>query len=175
MGGFAVWITGIPGSGKTAIAKVLSEKVPGLFHLQLDRMRKMVTPEPAYSDAEREMVYRCLINHAVVLTELGHNVVIDATGHRRLWRDIAREKIRRFVEIYLRCPVDVCIEREQRRLDDVTPKDVYKKARSGEPVPGINVPYEEPLNPEIIIDSDTISVEEAAEKIRQWISEKWVT
>ncbi len=166
---FAIWFTGLPGSGKTMIASrtaaLLRQKGIDIRILQLDEIRRVLTPHPKYTDDERDIVYAALGYMAKLLTECGKNVFIDATANRRKYRDTARKIIPQFAEVFIRCPIEVCIEREARRKAVFSPKDIYKKsAASGATVPGINVPYEEPLKPEIIIDSDKITIEESARK-----------
>jgi len=170
MSGIAIWITGLPGSGKSTVADALKNAHPEFLILRMDEFRKIVTPEPTYSDSERELVYRALVCHAMILTELGHNVIIDATGNLRRWRDLARELIPKYIEVYLRCPVELCMQRERQRVETFeAPRDIYKKGAEGWPVPGIVVPYEEPLNPEVVIDSDKTSPEDTIEMIERAI------
>ncbi len=152
MQGRAFWLTGLPGSGKSTLATAAKEAFPGIVLLQMDEMRKLATPNPTYSDEERELLYMALVWTALAFTREGKDVIIDATGHLRRWRDKARELIPDFHEIYVRCPVETCIEREKCRRDGLAPVDIYEKAMSGWPVPGINVPYEEPSIPELVID-----------------------
>lgn len=163
---FVIWITGLPGSGKSTVALAVKEKIPDSVILRMDELRKIVTPEPAYSDEEREHVYRALVYMAKTLHDLGHNVIIDATGNRKSWRELARELIPDYYEIYLKCPMALCMEREKTRLNThAAPARIYEKGEAGWPVPGINVPYEEPDRPELIIDTEKESPEKAAEKI----------
>jgi adenylylsulfate kinase len=167
---FAVWFTGLPGSGKTAIASrtaaLLRKKGIRTRILQLDEIRRVLTPVPRYTDEERDIVYASLAYMAKLLTENGINVFIDATANKRKYRDAARELIPKFEEIYIRCPLSVCMEREARRKAVFSPKDIYKKSvNSGANVPGVNVPYEEPLKPLVIVDSDKNSPHEAAIKV----------
>lgn len=162
MNGLALWITGLPGSGKSTLADEIIGSHPSFVLLRMDEFRKIVTPEPVYTDAERDLVYRALVYMAVRLTELGHNVVIDATGNLKKWRGLARKLIPRYAEIYLKCPVDICVLRESKRKDTrQAPVDIYKKGRKGWPVPGMNAPYEEPVNPELSIETERKSLEEA--------------
>jgi adenylylsulfate kinase len=171
MKGIAVWITGLPGSGKSTIADVFKNRHPENVLLRMDEFRSIVTPEPGYSDSEREIVYRSLVFCAMKLTELGHNVIIDATGSLRKWRNLARQLIPRYAEVYLRCPVDICIERESKRTDTLgAPKNIYRKGADGWPVPGVTAPYEEPDSPEVIIENDKTSPEKAAEIIEKAIA-----
>lgn len=169
MSGKAIWLTGIPGSGKTALAKALKEKRPEIVLLHLDAMRKIVTPDPTYSDEERDIVYGSLVYTAKVLTDLGHDVIIDATGHKRAWRDLARDLIKNFYEIHLRCPIEVSKEREGIRIDEFAPKGIYKKAEKGAPVPGVTIPYEEPIRPKLVIETDKLSIEEGVREILKMI------
>lgn len=170
MSGIAIWITGLPGSGKSTVADALKIAHFESIILRMDELRKIVTPEPTYSDAEREIVYRTLIYVAKILTEHGHDVIIDATGNLRRWRELARRLIPRYIETYLRCPIELCREREKQRIETHgAPKDIYKKGDEGWPVPGMVVPYEEPLNPEIIIDTDKTSLKEAIVIIKRKI------
>jgi adenylylsulfate kinase len=166
MSDIAIWITGLPGSGKSTVADALKKAYPEFIILRMDEMRKVVTPEPTYSDSEREIVYRALVYLAATLTELGHNVIIDATGNFRRWRELARQLISGYIEVYLRCPIELCIQREKKRVEShEAPKDIYKKGAAGWPVPGMVVPYEEPMNPEIEIDTDKTSVEDIIARI----------
>jgi adenylylsulfate kinase len=163
MAGRAVWITGLPGSGKSTISDALRAVHPDLVVLRMDDLRKVVTPEPTYSESEREFVYRSIVYLAKRLTELNHDVVIDATGNLRRWREFARGLIPTYSEVYLKCTIEECIRREKKRKDTRdAPKDIYKKGESGWPVPGLAAPYEEPLNPELVIDTGQASVSEAA-------------
>lgn len=170
MSGFAVWITGLPGSGKSTFADELKKIYPELVVLRMDELRKIVTPDPTYSESERDIVYKAMVYIAGKLTELGHNVIIDATGNLRRWRELARQLIPRFAEVYLKCPIELCIRREQQRLESrEAPKDIYKKGASGWPVPGIAAPYEEPLTPEIIIDTEKTSLRDGIVSIEEAI------
>jgi adenylylsulfate kinase len=171
MPGIAIWITGLPGSGKSTVADEIKKLHPGFLILRMDDMRKFVTPEPTYSDAERDTVYRALVYLAGTLTELGHNVIIDATGNLRKWRELARERIPGYIEVYLKCPLELCMEREQRRTaTHGAPRDIYRKGGAGWPVPGVAAPYEEPLNPEITIDTDKVPLHDIVGMIDKKIS-----
>jgi len=171
MSGIAIWITGLPGSGKSTIADEIKKIHPEFIILRMDELRKVVTPEATYSESERELVYRSLVYLAKILTEHGHDVIIDATGNLRRWRWLARQLIPRYAEIYLKCLIEICMEREKERIDThEAPEEVYKKGAAGWPVPGMVVPYEEPLNPEIVIETDKASIEEIREMIDKEIS-----
>ncbi len=174
--GWCVWVTGLPGSGKSVVAQALQEKLQEhniqAQILSSDALRKAVTPQPDYTEAERDMFYSALVLVARHLTERSINVIIDATGNRRRYREDARRKIPRFIEAYLRCSLEVCIERESKRGKTFqAPKGIYKRALKGvaPTVPGIGAPYEEPLHPEVTVDSERLSPEECAQKIYETI------
>jgi adenylylsulfate kinase len=165
--GWAIWITGLPGSGKTALARAVARQVARggerVKVLELDELRKRLTPTPTYSDAERDIVYRALVVMATLLSEAGVHVIVDATAHRRLWRDLARASIPRFAEVHVRCPLDVCRERERRRTAEHSPRGIYASAgRPAATVPGVDVPYEPPVRPELAIDTTITDVETGA-------------
>ena len=183
--GWAVWITGLPGSGKSSIAMELQRR---LFKfgvesriLSSDELRKRITPAPKYTEEERDFVYKTLASTAKNLTDEGVNLIIDATGNRRRYRERPRREISRFAEIYVKCPLELCIEREKRRIEFAyAPRAIYKKAYTGRSstVPGVNVPYEEPLNPEVTVNSKELSARRCAEKIADrlrtwgWVSQQ---
>ncbi|MDA8431922.1 MAG: adenylyl-sulfate kinase [Nitrospiraceae bacterium] len=173
MSGIAIWITGLPGSGKSTVADAFKEGHPEFLVLRMDEMRKVVTPAPSYSDAERELLYRSLVFLAKKLSEAGHDVVIDATGNIRRWRKLARELIPGFIEVYLKCGLETCRAREAQRLNTHgAPKDIYAKGEQGAPVPGVNAPYEEPLSPELAIDVERTTAGDAADEIGRFLKKK---
>jgi adenylylsulfate kinase len=162
-----MWFTGLPGCGKTTIADQVKTKLSekGMYAkiLQLDEIRRAITPQPKYTDEERDIVYASLAYMAKLLAEEGINVIIDATANRRRYRDLARRLIPKFAEVFIRAPLEVCMEREEKRKAKFSPKGIYKKA-AGEKasVPGVNVAYEEPVSPEIEVDAARMSSEESA-------------
>lgn len=167
---WVIWITGLPGSGKSTIALAMKKSVVDAIILQSDEIRKYMTPEPDYSENEREHVYRAVVFMAMTLCKLGHNVIIDATGNRRSWRELARKSIPHFYEIYLKCSLEVCAERERDRIETHgAPKNIYEQGKGGSPVPGINVPYELPENPEVIINTEEESPADATERILKFL------
>lgn len=170
--GIVIWLTGLPGSGKSTVANALKDLHSDFIILSMDEMRKLVTPNPTYSDSERDIVYRAIVFLAKILSDNGLNVIIDATGNLRKWRELARYLIKKFIEVYLKCPLNICIKRERNRINKHSaPGNIYEKAQKGWPVPGINVPYETPLNPEIEIDSERLSINEIVKIIDSKIKE----
>lgn len=179
--GWCVWVTGLPGSGKSTIAQALVNKLKERgIHAQVvssDMLRKVVTPKPNYSDEERDMVYGAIVFVSWLLTRNGVNVIIDATANRRKYRGHARREISMFMEAYVRCPLEVCIKREARRGKTFyAPKGIYEKAFTGDSatVPGVGVPYEEPFNPEVVVDSDKLDAGRCAERILEVLVETFV-
>lgn len=188
MSGWAVWITGLPGSGKTERAKEVLRKLGQqnvkVEYLRMDAIRKILTPKRKYTKEERDHAYRALVLIGKFLTEHGVNVIIDATGHRKVWRELARELIPNFAEVYVKCPLETCVERESERKDNLVVSNLYKKAmerlKTGKKVRGvgqiigIDVPFEESERPELMIDSHKLSIKESSEKIFQMINHKFI-
>ncbi len=148
--GFAVWITGLPASGKSSVTSELMRKLKArgvtAAVLESDVMRAILTPSPTYSLDERDRFYRTLVLIGEVLTRSGVNVIFDATANKREYRDRARSLIRNFIEVYVDCPVEVCMGRD--------PKGIYARAAAGgaTTVPGVQASYEPPLKPDITLD-----------------------
>ena len=178
---FCLWLTGLPGSGKSTIlhelSRILSESGIEAVTLSLDRIRKVITPEPKYTNEERDIVYRSLVMMAHLLVDRGKkNVIIDATGNRKEFRELARSLIPEFAEIYVKCPLETCREREASRRGQSVQKDLYKRASEGElkgELPGISAPYEEAENPELVVESDVLSPYESAKKISNYVKLRW--
>ena len=181
MRGWAIWLTGLPGSGKTARSIELSHLLDKIKikvqHLRMDEIRNILTPERKYTEEERDYAYRSLVLIAKFLTENGVNVIIDATGHRKEWRNMARELIPNFMEVYVKCPIEVSIERESKRKDNLVMSNLYEKAlkriKEGKDIDGlgqmigIDVPYEESEKPDLIIESDKLDPKKSSELILQ--------
>jgi len=157
---FAVWLTGLPASGKSTIARALVAELasrgvrPAV--LESDALRRVFTPRPTYSDDEREIFYGSLIFVGKLLVEHGVPVIFDATANRRRWRDRARAEITRFAEVHVACPIEVCSARD--------PKGIYRMAREGSSstVPGVQTEYEPPEKPEVTVRGDAQDARGAA-------------
>jgi adenylylsulfate kinase len=167
---WAIWITGVPGSGKSTVARATAERLAEhrepVRWLELDAIRRVLTPHPTYSETEREVVYRALVFMAATLTEVGVPVLIDATGHRRAWRDLARASIPRFAEVLLDCSLELAQGREGTRDRGNAPAQVYAAAsRPGATVPGVNIPYERAEAPDLVIDTGRDGVSTAADRV----------
>jgi adenylylsulfate kinase len=139
---FAVWLTGLSGSGKSAIARelvrLLHERGVEVSVLESDVMRTQLTPFPRYDDADRDFFYGALCDIGASLVENQKPVLFDATANRRAYRNAARERIARFAEVYVDTPLEVCAARD--------PKGLYAK--------GMTIPYEPPLSPELVVHGD---------------------
>lgn len=150
--GFVIWLTGLPGSGKTTTAKLLEDELRARGHkvetLDGDEVRKSLSPDLGFSRADRETHARRVAYVSHLLSRNGIITVVALISPFRSVRDYARNLIGRFVEIWVKCPVETCKMRD--------PKGLYKDAASGKVsnLTGIQDPYEPPLNPEIVIDTE---------------------
>jgi adenylylsulfate kinase len=164
---WAAWVTGLPGCGKTTVSRIAADilRAKGVHVkvLNIDDVRKVLTPRPTYGEEERAIVYAALAYMAKLLVDEGVNVIIDATGNLQKYRDVARGLIPDFVEIFVNCPMDVAMEREAVRIGGSAPKDIYKKGMTGKSrtVPGLNVPYEPPTDALVTLDSDKLAPADA--------------
>lgn len=168
--GFAVWLTGLPASGKSTVAealrKHLADRGVKAAVLESDALRRILTPNPEYGDAERDAFYEGMVRIGELLTGYGVCVIFDATANRRAYRDAARRRIPRFLEIYVDTPLPVCEARD--------PKGIYRSAREGKAanVPGVQSPYEPPLRPELVVRGDREPPDEAAGRIASLLTER---
>lgn len=160
---FAVWVTGLPASGKSTIVAALKPQLEALGLrvevLESDTVRRLLTPSPTYSLEERELFYRALVFFGSRLVTHGVTVIFDATANRREYRALARELISRFMEVAVECPLEVCMARDQ--------KGTYRTGLAGRSttVPGLQDAYEPPLAPEIKIDGADTAPDAAADLI----------
>lgn len=167
---FAVWITGLPASGKSTLTKALTaqlaERGIDVAVLESDELRKVFTPDPHYDEKERAAFYRQTAWVGALLVRHGVPVIFDATANRRVWREEARQAIPRFLEVYVNSAREVCVARD--------PKGIYRKARDGEAhsVPGLQAPYEEPAQPDIEVSGDREAPETAAQRVVAKLIEK---
>ena len=155
---FAVWLTGLSGSGKSAIARelvrLLHERGVDVSVLESDVIRTQLTPFPRYDDADRDFFYSTLGEIGFSLVEKQRPVVFDATANRRAYRDAARKRIARFAEVFVDTPLDVCAARD--------PKGLYRNAKT---LPGVQAPYEPPLAPELVVRGAQGTPADAAREI----------
>ena len=167
---FAVWLTGLPASGKSTVARALAAELSGkgirAAVLESDAVRREITPDAAYGEAERDAFYATLAYLARMLVLHGVPVIVDATANRRSYRDRAREGIPRFLEVLVRCPLAVCQARD--------PKGIYRRGAEGTArnVPGLSAPYEPPLLPEAVVDGEKDDPAVAAGRIVSVLEKK---
>jgi adenylylsulfate kinase len=161
-----IWLTGLPGSGKTTIAKALYPRLKELgFKAELldgDSVRKELSPELGFTKQDREIHARRVVYLSKILSRNGIISIVSLISPYRDFRRYARSEINmsnNFYEVYVKCSLEACIARD--------PKGLYKKALSGEikDLTGLQDPYEEPDNPEIIVDTEKQSLEECVNAI----------
>ncbi len=182
--GRCVWFVGLPGCGKSSISKsvymALVEKGVESVYLEMDRMRKRYFPHPKYTKEERDKAYEYFVEDAYREFLKGRFVIMDGTAYRLYMRKKAREKMgNRFAEIYIKCSVDVAMERESKRENGLVMAGLYKKALdrklTGKQYPGlgdvigVDVDFEEDKNCELIIENDHISLDEAVSRVLKFI------
>ncbi len=166
--GCVVWFTGLPCSGKTTIAKklmeILQEKGKDVELLDGDTVRDYIRNKD-FSKEGRNKHLRYIALMAKLLAERGVIVLCSFVSPYRENRDFARSICKNFIEVYVKASLDTCIQRDV--------KGMYKKALNGEikGFTGIDDPYEEPENPEIIVETDKESVEESVEKVLDKLAE----
>jgi len=161
--GFTVWFTGLPSSGKTTVAKLVEKELRArglrVERLDGDIVRQNLSKDLGFTKEDRDKNIERVTFVAKLLTRNGVAVLTSFISPYREKRDQARREIGRFVEVYARCPVEVCMRRD--------PKGLYNKALAGEieNFTGISDPYEEPLNPEVVIETDKETPEDSAAKV----------
>lgn len=167
--GFAVWLTGLPSSGKSALARELARRMADdgvrIQILDSDELRRILTPEPGYTESERDWFYGTLVYLVELLAKNSVNVLVAATAPRQAYRDAARRRVRRFAEVFVDCPDEV------RRARD--PKGLWRRAEAGEihTLPGAGVAYEAPASPDVKIDTAALSIEVCARRIMERLSQ----
>ncbi len=167
--GFTVWFTGLPCSGKSTIAdkvaEILRNKGLKVERLDGDIVRKNLTRDLGFSREDRNENIRRVTFVAKLLTRNGVAVLSSFVSPYKEIRNYARKEIGNFVEVYVKCPIEVCIQRDVKGL--------YKKAMTGEikDFTGVSDPYEEPENPELILETDKETLEESVEKVIKKLKE----
>lgn len=163
MKGVTVWFTGLPCSGKTTIADeladILKKKGLNVERLDGDIVRKDLTNDLGFSKKDRDENIRRVTFVAKLLTR--NNVIVLATfvSPYSKRREKTRKEIGEFLEVYVKCPVEECIKRDV--------KGMYEKALRGEITgfTGVDDPYEEPINPDLVLETHKESVEESVNKV----------
>jgi adenylylsulfate kinase len=150
--GFTVWFTGLSGSGKSTLATMLEQELKErsckVETLDGDVVRTHLSKGLGFSKEDRDINIKRIAWVCKILTRNGVVAIAAAISPYREVRDYARQDIGRFVEVFVKCPITVLAERD--------PKGLYKKAIAGELAnfTGVSDPYEEPLNPEVVVETD---------------------
>ncbi|MEG4807385.1 adenylyl-sulfate kinase [Microcoleus sp. F8-D3] len=167
--GFILWFTGLSGSGKTTITKALEPELKArgckVEILDGDVVRTNLSKGLGFSREDRDTNIRRIGFVANLLSRNGVVAMTAAISPYRAIRDEIRAMESNFVEVYITAPLEVCESRDVKGL--------YAKARAGEikGFTGIDDPYEEPLNPEIICYTERESVEESVKKVLSKLEE----
>jgi adenylylsulfate kinase len=157
--GFTVWFTGLPSAGKTTLARLLEKALTQRGYqvevLDGDEVRRRLSKGLGFSKEDRDENIRRIAYVASLITRCGGAAITCAISPYRQLRDEARREIGHFVEVYVHCPLSVCIARDVKGL--------YAKALRGEiqQFTGVSDPYEEPLHPEVVVDTDRQRPEES--------------
>ena len=161
--GVTLWFTGLPCSGKSAVAdrvaELLQEAGYRVERLDGDIVRKSLTRDLGFSRKDRDENIRRVTFVAKLLTRNGVFVLTSFISPYRDIRAESRAEIGEFLEVYAKCPLEVCISRDV--------KGMYKKALAGQMkhFTGVDDPYEPPLNPEVIVETDKETLDESVNKI----------
>ena len=164
---FVLWTTGLPSSGKTTIIRKLAEHIQNLAILDGDELREWLSPKD-FSREGRNEHNRKVANLAKMLFE--HNVPVGVSlispylENRETAKKIIDDD--KFFELYVKCSLEKCEERDVKGL--------YKKARNNEieNFTGVNDPYEEPPNPDMLIDAEKYTAEECVKKVLDFLKSK---
>ena len=161
--GFTIWLTGLSGAGKSTLARSLEQALRDRQrHVEVldgDEVRENLSKGLGFSKEDRDTNIRRIAYVAKLVSRSGGVAITAAISPYRAIRDEARAQIGPFVEVFVRCPLNVLIQRDTKGL--------YAKALRGEiaQFTGVSDPYEEPLAPEVVVDTDLESVEESTRKV----------
>ncbi|UOR12795.1 adenylyl-sulfate kinase [Halobacillus amylolyticus] len=167
-----LWFTGLSGSGKSTVSVALEKELHGLgvhtYRLDGDNVRHGLNKNLGFSPEDRKENIRRIGEVANLMVDAGLVTLTAFISPYREDRDHARELLgeKEFIEIYVECSVEACEERD--------PKGLYKKARAGEikGFTGIDAPYEEPIHPEVTIETDKQTLEESVQLIVNYLKQK---
>jgi adenylyl-sulfate kinase len=167
--GCVVWLTGLPGAGKTTIARALeaqwrAEGTP-VEVLDGDEIRATLSPELGFSPQDRELHNRRVIYLAKLLSRNGVIALVSLISPYRVVRNAAREELGRFIEVWVKASVEECIRRD--------PKGHYKRALNGQnpQMTGVQAPYEPPEHPELVLDTEQWPLERCVAEVRRVVAE----
>ncbi len=161
--GFTLWFTGMSGAGKSTLAQAVAEELQRRGHrvevLDGDEVRTNLSKGLGFSKEDRDTNIRRIGYVCKLLARNGVIAISAAISPYREVRDEVRRQHERFVEVFVKCPLETLVERDVKGL--------YKKALAGE-IPnftGVSDPYEEPLSPEVVVESHIESVDESLRKL----------
>jgi len=167
--GFTLWFTGLSGAGKSTIAHLvdqsLRQRALRVEVLDGDVVRTNLSKGLGFSKEDRDTNIRRIGFVCKLLSRNGVVAIGAAISPYRAIRDEVRRENGRFVEVYVHCPLETLVERDVKGL--------YKKAIAGEIAnfTGVSDPYEEPLNPEVTLETDCETPDESAAKLLSWLEE----
>ncbi|MCT4595278.1 MAG: adenylyl-sulfate kinase [Anaeromicrobium sp.] len=168
--GLVVWFTGLSGSGKSTIAveveKELIRRGKVVYRLDGDNIRYGLNCDLGFSEKDRGENIRRISEVAALFKDAGLIILVSSISPFKRMREFAKEKVGKdeFLEIYVKCSIETCAKRD--------PKGLYKKVKKGEldNFTGISSPYEEPEIPDLIIDTNNLSIEESVFKVLELIT-----
>jgi adenylylsulfate kinase len=170
-GGFVLWIEGLPCAGKTTLSNAVADRLRALGDrvqvLDGDEVRRMFSPELGFSRKDREFHARRVSYVARMLASHGVTVIVAMITPYETSRQAARAEVQgRFVEVWLRCPVEVCRARDTKGL--------YARAGTGgaSRVTGVNDPFEEPLNPDLVVDTEHLDIARSTERVLNYLADQ---
>jgi sulfate adenylyltransferase len=171
--GFTLWFTGLSGAGKSTLSRrieeVLRSRGRRVEVLDGDEVRENLSKGLGFSREDRDTNIRRIGYVCHLLSRNGVIAISAAISPFRSIRDENRQRIGTFAEVFVKCPLEILIERDVKGL--------YKKALAGEikDFTGISHPYEDPLHPEVVVETDKESVEESAERIVRYLEgNRWL-
>lgn len=172
--GAILWFTGLSGAGKSTISSsveaALHEKGILTMVLDGDNIRHGLCSDLGFSEADRQENIRRIGESAKLFMEAGVVILTAFISPFRSDRQLARSLVAEedFSEIYIKCPLEVCEQRDEKGL--------YAKARKGEinNFTGISSPYEVPENANLIVDTDELSVQECVEEVIEYCQQQGI-
>ncbi len=161
--GFTIWFTGLSGAGKSTLAEIIEQRLREHGHnvevLDGDQVRTHLSKGLGFSKEDRDTNIKRIAFVCNLLTRNGVASISAAIAPYREAREWARQEIGNFVEVYVKCPLEVCRQRDVKGLYKLVDEGKIKNFT------GVDDPYEEPENPEVVVETDKESAEESVQKI----------
>lgn len=165
-----IWLTGLPKSGKAEIALGIvailrNQKIP-VVHLEEEELKETLSYDLGRNNYDRDKHILRMIHVCYHITANGILNIASSSSAKRKMRNYARNLIGNFSEIYVKCPVDICIERDNGEyFGDINLKNYNNLI-------GTDIPYEEPTRPQLILDTEHDSIEENIKKLIQYLKKR---